>query len=589
MIINSQSAFDEGINEIINYTKDTKLKKVVIDTIEKYSEIDSKFNLETAIEVLESLKWVAEKNKDSIAVKNAAECFLMNSVMEAVLKYHGDVSNEIFCNIIWKIEEHLDKNVVQKYINWINNGHVSKLLNFAEDLNGNGNLKIKTDIFSIIDVKESSLKKFDFYADKISNKKFFMEKKIELFSILRDIVNKNKNEYAEILVNEGIKELSRCVENDLSRIKTLDNTSSLKCAIKFVEDIKRDKNAEFLFGKCKEFGSIRKWMFADEVSKNVIEKMEESGFDSKLYVASGELIAQKRTEGHFSENWNNALKSIVIKIVGSKQNKTLPKISIPKAAPGAIFKKIKNYYFDALNQDKNAAKKLLKELREMIQKSYSERKIPKSVNEVLNDMDSLEKAILYGGVATFKGAKVVAKVWKRKIPEDLYDSEKLYCCVFLPEGEKGEIPLFMMDPKTTLLQYYIQGINDPVSIVFLYTGLVDHKAALFIDTWEGGPLVYAALGQEKMKEFIYKSILKFAKKVGAKVVAFYAKPKYGRAKEFCSYLRDIGLESKKIYFEAIDAEDSVLRTYSENKKHHYTDAFDSQPIKGKVETFTVEL
>jgi len=589
MIIDSKSAFDEGINEIVNYTKDNKLKKVVIDTIEKYSEIDSKFNLETANEVLESLKWVAEKNKDPSAVRNAIECFLMNSVMEAFLKYHGDVSNEVFYNIIWRIEEHLDKNTIQKYINWINNGHVSKLLNFAEELNGNGNLKIKTDIFSIIDVKESSLKEFDFYANKISNKKVFLEKKVELFSILRDIVNKNKNEYAEILVDGGIKELSRCVENDLDRIKPLDNTSSLKCAIKFVEDIKRDRNAEFLFDKCKEFGSIRKWMFADEVARKVIEKMEEVGFDSKLYITSGELIAQKRTEGHFSENWSNVLKSIVIKIVGSKQKNILPKISIPKAAPGAIFKKIKNYYFDALNQDKNAAKRLLKELKGMIESSYSGRKIPKSVNEILNDMDSIEKAILYGGVATLKGAKVVAKVWKRKIPEDLYDSEKLYCCVLLPQGEKGEIPVFMMDPKATLLQYYLQGINDPVSIVFLYAGVIDGKPAVFIDTWEGGALVYAALGQEKMKEFIYKSILKFAKKVGAKTVAFYAKPKYGRAKEFCSYLRDMGLKSKKIYFEAIDAEDSVLQTYSEGKKHHYTDAFDSKPIKGKVEAFTVEL
>jgi len=589
MIIDSHNAFTEGINEIVNYTKDNKLKKVVLDTVEKYIELDSKFNTKNAIQVFESLKWVAEKKKDSDFVRNAAECFLMNGVIEAMLKYHGDVSDEVFSNISWKIEEHADKNIVQKYLNWINNGHISKLLNFAEELNGNGNLKIKTDIFSIINVDENGLEKFDFYADKIGDKKLFLEKKVELFSVLRDIVNKNKDEYAEILVNKGIKELSRRVENDLNRIKSLENTSSLKCAIKFVEDMKRDENVEFLLGKYNEFGNIRKWLFADEVTKNVIKRMEEIGFNTNLYVAGGEVISQKRTEGHFSENWSDALKSIVIKIVGSKRNKTLPKISIPKAAPGAIFKKIKNNYTAALNQDSNAAKKLLKELKEMIQKSYSGRKVPKSVNEILNDMDSLEKAIVYGGIATLKGAKVVAKVWKRKIPEDLYDSEKLYCCVFLPEGEKGEIPLFMMDPKTTLLQYYIQGINDPISIVFLYAGLVNNKPALLVDTWEGGALVYAAIGQEKMKDFIYKSILKFAKKVDAKIVVFYAKPKYGRAKEFCSYLRDIGLKSKKIYFEAIDSEDSVLQSYSEGKKHHYTDAFDTKPIKGKVEAFAVEL
>jgi len=582
MMFNEENAFNESIDVIVNCTKDEKLKKLLVDIKEKYSEFDAKFNFKTTNEMLESLKWVAEKRKNSQSVKDAAECLLMNSIMDSMVKYKGEVSNEIFVNILYKIEEHLDKGIVKRYISWVNNGHVAKLLTFADELNG-GNLKIKTDIFSIINVNEDGLKKFDFYADKISNKKLFMEKKVELLSLLRSIVNNNKDEYAEILLNRGIKELTRYVENDLSRIRTLDNTFSLNCGINFVEDIKRDKNAEFLFAKCKEFGTVRKWIFADEIAKNVVKKMEDAGFNSRLYVASGELIAQKRTEGYYSDNWSNAIKYIVMKIVGSKHNKILPKISVPKASPGAIFKKIKGYYDDAINQDKTAAKKLLKELKDVIQKSYTGRKIPKSTNEILNDIDAIEKTIVYGGIATLKGAKVFAKVWKRKIPEDLYDSNKLSCCVLLPDGEKGEIMMFMMDPKTTLLQFYIEGINDPVSIVFLYAGVVDGKSAILIDTWEGSALVYAALGQEKMKEFIYKSILKFAGKVGAKTVAFYTNPHYGRSKEFCSYLRDIGLQPKKIHFEAVDSEDSVLQNYSQGNKHHYTDAFGSNPIKGKSE------
>jgi len=589
MNFDSPNDFDEGINEILHLTKDNELKEIIIDTVKKYAGIDSKFNLKTAVEVFESLKWVAEQRKDSDSVRNAIECFLMKSVIETILKYHGDVSNEVFNNIIWKIEEYLNKETVQKYINWVNNGHVSKLLNFAEELNGNGNIKIKNDIFSIINVKESGLEKFDFYADKISNKKLFLENKIELFSILRDIVNKNKDEYAEILVTKGIKELSRRVEVDLNKIKCLDNISLLKCAIKFVEDMKRDENAEFLFQKCKEFKNVGKWLVNDEITKNTLKKMKELGFDTDLYVSSGKVIMQKRVDGHFSENWSNALKLIVIKIVGSKKNKTLPKIGVPKMTPGSIFKKIKSHYFDAMNQDKNAAQKLLKELKELIQKSYSGKRIPRSVNEILNDISSLEKVLLYGGIATFRGAKVIAKVWKRRIPEDLYDSEKLHCCLFLPEGEKGEMPLFMMDPKTTLLQYYVQGLHDPVSIVFIYAGIHENEPALFVDTWEGGAFVYSALGQDKMKEFVYKSVLKFSEKVGAKSVIFYAKPNYGRSKEFCSYLRDIGLKSKKISFEAVDAEDSVIKAYSKCKKHHYTDAFGSSSIKGKVEAFLVKI
>lgn len=178
MFIDSQNAFNEGMNEIINYTKDNKLKKVVMDTVEKYSKLDSEFNLKTANDVFESLKWVAERSRDSNAVRNAAECFLMNSVIESSVKYHGDVFEEVFSNISWKIEDYFDKNIVQKYLKWINNGHVSKLLDFAEELNGNGNLKIKTDIFSIINIEEDGLDKFNFYANKISNKKLFLEKKL---------------------------------------------------------------------------------------------------------------------------------------------------------------------------------------------------------------------------------------------------------------------------------------------------------------------------------------------------------------------------------------------------------------------------
>jgi hypothetical protein len=589
MIIDSHNTFTEGINEIVNYTKDKKLKKIIVDTIEKYSEFDSKFNLQTANEVFESLKWIAEERKDSNALRNAIECFLMKNVMETVSKYHGDVSNEVLNNIILRIEKHLDKNIVQKYVNWINNGHILKLLNFADELNG-GNLKIKKDIFSIIDIIENGLEKFDYYADKISNKKLFLEKKLELFSILRDIINKNKDYYAEILVNKGIKELSRCVENDLNKIKFLDNPSSLKCAIKFTEDMKKDKNLEFLFNKHKEFGNIRKWLSTDSVTKKIIKKMEESGFDSNLYIASGKIITQTRTEGNFSENWSDVLKTIVIKIVGSKRNKTLPKISIPNAVPGAIFKKIKNYYFDVLNQDKNAAKKLLKELKEIILKSYSEKKMPKSVNEILRDIECLEKVIDYGGVATYRGAKMTAKVWKRRVPEDFYDSERLRCCIYLPNGEKKtEVPLFMMDPQTTLVQFYIQGINEPVAAATFYTGISEGKSVLLMDTWDAGGLAYAALPDSKMQNFALKTMIKFGREVGAKKLLIFTGAVYGRPEEFCGYLRDRGFKTEEVYFQAIDPEDSILKTFSVGEKHHYTDVFNTSPLEGKIKAFIFDL
>ena len=215
--------------------------------------------------------------------------------------------------------------------------------------------------------------------------------------------------------------------------------------------------------------------------------------------------------------------------------------------------------------------------------------MPTAAVDILNDIEMLEKVLDYGGTVTFRGAKVMAKVWKRKIPDDLYDSENLWCCIFFPDNEYREISLFAMDPKTTLIQFFIQGLKEPVSCAFAYAGTSDDKPAIFIDTVELGALAYAALGQDKMKEFCYESILKFGQKSGADRVIFFSHPEYGRSVEFCSYLRDLGLKEKKIYFEAIDSEDIVLKKFSTENKHHYTDAFKIKPLKGKVKGFVVDI
>jgi hypothetical protein len=317
--------------------------------------------------------------------------------------------------------------------------------------------------------------------------------------------------------------------------------------------------------------------------------MKKVGFDTDFFVASGHMIAQKTGEGHYSDNWSDVVRSIVIRIVGSRKNKTLPKISIPNVAPGSFYKKLKDNYQKSLAGNKESAKKVLKEIKLTIIKNFARRRMPLAAVEILNDIEMLEKVLDYGGTVTFRGAKVVAKVWKRRIPDDLYDSENLWCCIFFPDNEYGEIPLLLMDPKTTLIQFFTEGLNDPVSCAFTYAGLSEDKTTIFVDTVELGALAYAALGQDKTKEFCYESILKFGKKAGADRLIFFAKPGYGRSVEFCSYLRDIGLEEKKVSFEAIDSDDSVLKKFSSSRKHHYTDAFGSKTLKGKIKGFVVDI
>ncbi|MDI6806829.1 MAG: hypothetical protein QMD14_03405 [Candidatus Aenigmarchaeota archaeon] len=590
---------DDAINRIINYTNDNNCKKIVEKTIRKYREIDAKIGRKNSLseEVYQSLLWVAETTRSSSSIEEAAKCFLLDDVISIPKKYNGNVLSEVFENLTTVISdtvrENQDLERVKKYVNWVSNGWISKLLLFVSEFPGNGNVKIQSDIFSLIgsfkDISAADLDKFNEFALYINRKrKLTLEKKLEFLLLLKSLIYSKKEECVKKLVEDGIKPLKKIVEDNLG-IKLSSTFYTLNCGARFVKDVNRDSNIQFLLRRCSEFGSIKKWLFQDEVSKNVIKELESKGFDVNLYVASGKIISQKKTSGVFSENLAEIMRRLVIEVVGSKRSNILPKISIPRKRPGGIFKRIKNDYFLALNQDREAIGRVLKTLEELIIKGFEGRKMPRSTLQILNYIKSFRLVLTYGGTFTYKGAKVTARVWKRKIPDDLYDSHEICCCWFLPRGEMNEIPLFVMDPKTTMLQFSIQGLTNPVSVAFFYAGAVNKEPALLVDTWEGGPLVYSALGQERMKDFVLEAMKKFAKKAGVKKLLIFANPTYGRAKEFINYLKDKGLRAEKVHFEAIDVEDSVLKAYSQGNKHHSTDAFHLNPLKGDIETFVINL
>lgn len=580
--------FSEYTKKIISFTKDQQLRGTLEEVIGNYSTTDEAHkNLSNAI--LESLQWIAQRTHSTEDVQTAAKIFILDSVKNIFLKYTDDIADQIITSVQYCVEDSLDKNNVERYVAWMNNGQVRKLLDFAASLNGNGNVKLKRNILSILFVNWNKIDDFNEYAAKIANKKISLEKKVEFYSILRDIINSDKKQYAEILVKSGLSGVSETVQNDLSGLKTPKYISSIRDAIRFVEDKEKDTNVNFLFQKNKEFGSIRKWFVNNPATTAVIEELKKIGIDTDFFVASGVTIAQKRSEGHYSDNWTESLTSIVLKLIGSKKNGTLPRISIPNIAPSSLYKKIADDYQKSLTGDKDSAKRVLKEIKLAMLKNFSNRKIPQSAIELLSDIEMLVKVLDYGGTLSFRGAKVVAKVWKRKIPNDLYDSENIWCCLFFPDNEYGEIQLIMMDPKTSLIQFFTEGLQEPVACAFAYAGISEGKPTIFVDTVELGALAYAALGQDKMKEFVYKSILKFTRKSGAKRVIFFANPEYGRSVEFCNYLHDFGLNKREVSFESVDSEDSVLKEFSKSNRHHYTDAFQLNPMKGTIEAFVFDV
>lgn len=584
---------EEETQRIIEQTKNKSLVVLLKKVIEKYSVFDTQLGTNLTRDAVEYISATAEETKSSNAVKLAMDLFLLNQIDEILKKYKKNRLNvsEVFSDIGDNIhrlalnKEYSKDGMLdfKKYLDWLNNGLVSRFLRFVEDFPNNGITPIQQNIFSVINISPHKLDIFNQYAERIYRKKISMEKKIEIIALLSLICSSDKEVYAEALLSDGIKRLNNAVEKDLN-IKLLNNYS-LVCGINFLKIMNEDQNLKFIYEKVLEYKSCEKWFEQDIVIKNLIELLNKNGFDSKVLINSGKIISQKKSNGHFSENWVDFFKGMIIKILGSKTNELLPKISIPNYSPGSIFKKIKNDYILAINGDKNIAKNILLKLTDIIKDSYKDRKIPQSVTHVLIDIESLIYMIDYGVLINYKGAKLVAKVWKRRLPQDLYDANRLWCCWFLPTNEKNEIPLFFMDPKATILQFYVQGVENPIAIAFLYAGKIGNENSMLLDTWEGGPFTYISLGQEKMHEFVLNCLIKFARKCGCKKLAIYAHPKYTRAKEFGNFFRDRDYKLEKIFFEAIDSEDTVLKKYSQTRKHHVTDAFGISPLKGEIEAF----
>lgn len=587
--------FKEEIERIVKYVKNEEILERLVKVLEKYTQLDLELNLNfLAKEVVEYIAATSEETQDEKTIELAIKCFEFEEIERILRKYRKNKLNvsEIFSDIGALIHRKISTGeysveAIKKYLEWLENGFISKFLNFIAEFPGNGMAPIQQNVFDILGLDPSQLDLFNQVALKIYRKKITIEKKVELISLLSLLSMVNKNQYFDLVVLGDIKKLRCLIEKEISI--SLPTKYSLECGIKFLKDVEKDPNLKFIYKKTLEYKGFGKWLRQDEVSKNVLKIMGTNGFDYELFLDSGEQISQKKASEGFSDRWTDVFKHVVIKILGSKKNDLLPKISIPNHSPGAIYMKIKDEYKRALEEDKEAAKNILAYFSNLIKNSYRDRKMPQSVINILQEIDGLKYMIENGMITNYQGSKVIAKIWKRKVPQDLYDVNKLWCCWFLPQNENNEIPLFFMDPKATLLQFYIKGIENPVAVAFLYAGKIEDENCVFVDTWEGGPFSYLALSQEKMHEFVLKSLINFSRKVGVKKLLIYANPKYTRAKEFGNFLKDKNFEVKKMFFEALDSEDTVLQKYSQNFKHHTTEAFGKNKIiKGNVDVFVFE-
>jgi hypothetical protein len=587
------NSYQEEIKRIIQNTGNENLIESIKKVIERYAHIDAELSTNLTKDAIEYIAATAEETKNLNLVMLSIECFLLEDIEKILRKYKKNKLNvtEIFSDIGAFIHrkvvvENKKENLI-KYLNWLNNGFISKFLNFVSEFPNSRIAPLQQNVFHILDVRSLDLDVFNEHAMKIYRKKIPIEKKIELIlflSLLLSTNSTNKEKCLDAVFSGDLKKLKKLVEEDLNL--TLPNKYSLACGISFLNDMSKDPNLKLIHEKTVEYRGSERWFKNDETIRSVTELLEKNGFNSNIFVNSGKIISQKKSNTGFSENWIDVFKHIVIKIIGSKNNEMLPKISIPNHSPGSLFSKIRDEYKKAIEGDKEAGKNILFYFSTLIRDSYRNRKMPISVSNILYEIESLVHMINSGIVTNYKGSKLTAKVWKRRVPQDLYHTNMLWCCWFLPQNENNEIPLIFLDPKTTILQFYAQGIENPVGVAFLYAGKVEDENCVFVDTWEGGPFSYISLGQEKTHEFVLKSLINFTKKVGARKLLIYAHPKYTRAKEFGNFLRDKEFKIENVFFQAIDVEDVVLGKYSQTFKHHTTDAFGKNSLlKGNVDVF----
>ncbi|MEM5855570.1 MAG: hypothetical protein QW472_04620, partial [Candidatus Aenigmatarchaeota archaeon] len=401
--------FREEIERIKKYVKNREVLDRLVKIVERYRALDSELNLNFLTkEAIEYIAATSEETQDEKAIELAIRCFELEEIERILKKYRKNKLNvsEIFSDIGALIHRKISKgeyniDMIKKYFEWLENGFISRFLNFIAEFPGNGMAPIQQNIFDILSLDPSQLDIFNQSAMKIYRKKITIEKKVELISLLSLLSMVKKYEYFDVLVMGDVKKLRYLIEKELSL--PLPTKYSLECGIKFIEDVKKDPNLQFIYKKTIEHKDFGKWLRQDDVTRNVLNVLEGNGFDSELFLDSGEQISQKKASEGFSERWVDVFKHVVIKILGSKQNELLPKISIPNHSPGSVYMRIKEDYKKALEEDNNAAKNVLTYFSTLIRNSYKDKRMPNSVSSVLQEIEALNYMIESGTITNYQG------------------------------------------------------------------------------------------------------------------------------------------------------------------------------------------
>ena len=385
--------------------------------------------------------------------------------------------------------------------------------------------------------------------------------------------------------------------------------SFIKSAVKLIgywEKLKQDRNIEYLFKMLKQYGSIEEYY--RQSKEGVLKKLKEAGFNVE-YLLSGEEILKRGSNGNIedvkgdkNQSWEEDLKQLLGRIIGSKGKQPEAGFKF-NAKPGKLFQAVREDYSKAQQGDQAAGKAVIRRLLESIAQELGEIRNTENTNwRRLEEWHDLLSGLLGKMESGGKGMAVqgiTAQRSRKLLPEILFDNERLACCIFKPRGASNdEISLLVLDPKTPLLEIWLEGFDEFMGVATEYLGTnKDKQPTMFIDTFEGSHILYDMEGRNFTLGFVLDAMVMDAYKMGAKELALYKCP-YGKPREFINFVkkqagkngnRELITEVKGYNFTAVDIEDDGLAD-SQGDKHHYTDAYGgNKKLIGKKNCWVIDV
>jgi len=428
-------------------------------------------------------------------------------------------------------------------------------------------------------------------------------KKYKVGYLSRDLIKKiNAKQKVTALLYKKFKNFPKQFEINNETGFMIAAISLLSHANKILED----KNVSYIFSIIKKHGTIANYYRYQKNS--VLLELEKTGFNTG-YLLSDQVVHQASPSGinhsSLSESFEERFKTLIQRLLGSKENppKNIFEFNGQNAKRFKLYSKIAPDYQPALGGDREAAERVIDFFLDLL--SIEKLKIKKTQNtfpkkrilEEYHDLFSgLKGEIGQQKIVLSKSLKAVRSQFR--IPEILFDNQRLSCCIFKPHGEmNGEISLIILDPKTPLLEIWIEGEPDFMGVATQYLGVNrSGEPVVFIDTFEANHSIFS-FGKNYGQQFVLDALVKDARGLNAKEVIIF-ECEYGKPLEFVNFVKNISKKNgfkdsitseKDYYYKVADSWDVGLEDSKMNRKH-YTDAFgDGLPLIGTIPCLVIDV